>query len=369
MRFFDPRPEYEICCDAINKAMQKIMKEGSFIQGDEVNQFEKAILHFLHFNKKGYAVAVSSGTDALVLALKASGVASGDEVLTTPFSFIATVEAIIQVGAKPIFVDINPTTYNMDVERWLECVTDRTRAIIPVHLFGQAVAMDTLVEQAKKKSLVVIEDVAQSMGATCQGQQAGTWGDLACFSFFPSKNLGGFGDAGLITCLDEADAIKLKALRVHGSYRKYEHHDWGYNARMDTLQAAVLLEKIKYLPTWIRQRQENAAYYCEELWMCEEVILPDVAKGCSHTYNQFSIRTRYRDELQIYLKEKGWPTTIYYPKPIHLQPVMESYGFCKGDFPISEQMSQEILSLPIYPFVKREDQEGIVRAIRDFFKR
>jgi dTDP-4-amino-4,6-dideoxygalactose transaminase len=363
MKFFDPKPEYLLCQKAIDAAIKNVVDKADFIMGSEVDKFEEEVISYLNPEGSLYALAVSSGTDALLLALYALDLKEGDEVITTPFTFIATVETIVQAGAKPVFVDIDSLTLNLDPDKVNDAITDKTRAIIPVHLFGLSVAMEVIQKLAVTHGLTVIEDAAQSMGATFNGKHVGTIGDFGCFSFFPSKNLGGFGDAGLVTCKNKEDYDTLKALRTHGSLQKYEHSMIGFNARMDTLQAAVLSVKLPRLERWIEQRRIIAQRYIEAFKGIEGIQCPVEPEGYRHTYNQFSICVESRNDLQAHLNEQNIPSAIYYPKPLHLQEAFANLGNKEGSFPVSEYISHKILALPVYPYFSKDNQTQVIEQI------
>jgi dTDP-4-amino-4,6-dideoxygalactose transaminase len=300
----------------------------------------------------------------------AAGVGTGDEVITTPFTFVATASAIVRAGATPVFVDINPATYNIDAESVSRAVTSRTRAIIPVHLFGLAAEMEPLMDLAQRQGLSVIEDAAQAIGATYHGQNVGTIGAMGCFSFFPSKNLGGAGDGGIIATNDAKHADRLRLLRVHGSRQKYQYEILGTNSRLDALQAAILRVKLRHLEEWTEQRRYNAARY-RELFarsMAEmPVVLPYESKGTRHVYNQFTVRCSDRNALREHLQRQGIPTEIYYPYPLHLQPAFAYLGYKHGSLPCAETAAREVLSFPIYPELSEDQQAIVVSAVTQFF--
>jgi dTDP-4-amino-4,6-dideoxygalactose transaminase len=318
-----------------------------------------------------YAIGCASGSDALFLALLALDLHAGDEVVTTPYTFFATVGAICRAGAVPVFVDVEPETFNMDM-RQLPGVLDahpRVRAIIPIHLFGGCADMDPLCELAAARGITVIEDAAQSIGSEYKGRRAGSIGHMACFSFFPSKNLGAYGDGGMLTTNDAALAERLTALRVHGTKRKYYHDYIGINSRLDALQAAVLRVKFKYLDSWTGKRQQNAAIYRSILAQMNVPVDPPTTTPYQtrHVYNQFAIRAGERDGLQAYLKEHGVGSEVYYPLPLHLQTCFESLGYKAGDFPVSEHLAKTSLALPIYSELQPSDIEYVCGLIRSFY--
>ena len=346
----------------------RVIDSQKFILGDDVKQLEQAIASY---SGARYGIGCASGSDALFLALLALDLQPGDEVVTTPYTFFATVGAICRAGAVPVFVDVEPETYNMDM-RHLAAVLDthpRVRAVIPIHLFGGCADMDPLCEMAAARGIRVIEDAAQSIGSEYKGRRAGSLGDVACFSFFPSKNLGGYGDGGMLTTNDAALAERLTALRVHGTKRKYYHDYIGINSRLDALQAAVLRVKFRYLDSWTERRQQNAALYREILaGMKVPVIAPAVMPyQTRHVYNQFALRSGERDGLQAYLKQHGVGSEVYYPLPLHLQTCFAHLGHHAGDFPVSEQLAKESLAVPIFAELQASDIEFICDLIGSFY--
>lgn len=312
-----------------------------------------------------FGVGVASGTDALILALEAQGIGPGDEVITTPFTFFATAEAISRCGATPVFVDIDPSTYNIDWQLLEPKITARTKAIMPVHLFGQSADMESLVEIAQRYDLKVVEDACQAIGAEYKGRRVGGLGDAGCFSFFPSKNLGGAGDGGMVVLNDGELAEKMRLLREHGSSRKYHHQFLGHNSRLDALQAAFLLVKLKYLDEWNKERRELAAHYSELLGAAPEIKTPEVLPGASPVFNLYVIRTSMRETLREVLTQAGVATGIYYPLPLHLQEVYRDLGYEKGELPQSENAAQETLALPLYPCMPKETVEKVSALIID----
>ena len=364
---YDPRPEIEALWDEIHEAIDRVLRSGRFILGPEVETFEEEVAAY---SQTKYGIGVSSGTDALLVSLMAIGVGPGDEVITTPYTFFATAGAISRLCAKPVFVDIDPLTYNIDPEKIEAAITPRTKAIIPVHLYGQMADMDSIMEIAERYSLYVIEDAAQAIGAEYKGRRAGSIGHLGCFSFFPSKNLGGFGDGGMVVTNDPDLAEKVRVLRVHGAKPKYHHHVVGGNFRLDALQAAVLRVKLRHLDEWTAARQRNAARYRKlfaEARLLEgenAITLPHDAGWGRHIYNQFVIRVpKQRDALQKYLASRGIGTAVYYPVPLHLQKCFADLGYRPGDFPHSEQAARTTLAIPVYPEVSEEQQARVVSAI------
>jgi dTDP-4-amino-4,6-dideoxygalactose transaminase len=373
--FFDLVPQFLSMEEEIRSALNEVLKTQQFILGPQVKALEETISKYCEVP---FAIGVGSGSDALVLSLMALGVGRGDEVLVPPFTFFATAGAVSRVAAVPVFVDIDPETFNIDPAKIEEKITPKTKALIPVHLYGQCADMDPILETAKRNGLFVIEDAAQALGAEykprAQGnsQKAGQMGDIGCFSFFPTKNLGAFGDAGMVVTPDPGLAERVRLLRVHGSHPKYFHKQIGINGRLDTLQAAILLAKFRCLEQWTRERQHRAARY--------QVLLKDLASTVPgfklpithyqnrHIYNQYVIRVRERDRLRKFLQDEGIGTEIYYPLSLHLQ---ECYAFLNhrsGDFPVSEKASEEVLALPIYPELKEEQQDYVADRIRAFYR-
>lgn len=345
----------------------RVLESQYFILGEEVAEFEKEIAPLTGCR---FAIGCASGSDALLLALMALEVRPGDEVITTPFTFFATAGSISRLQVRPVFVDIDPVTYNMDPGQVESAITPKTRAIMPVHLFGLCADMDPILEAADRHHLPVIEDAAQAIGAQYHGKRAGSLGLFGCFSFFPSKNLGGAGDGGMITTNDAGLADTLRMLRVHGSRQRYQHEKIGINSRLDALQAAVLRVKIRHLDDWTAGRQTNAARY-RELFRAHGletvVTAPTAPDGYTHVYNQFTIRTTRRDALREHLKKRGLPTEIYYPVPLHLQTAFAYLGYRRGDFPQAELSAEQVLSLPIYPELTADRQRKLVTEIEQFF--
>lgn len=332
--------------------------------GENVQAFEE---EFEDFCEVDHAIGVSEGTTALQLALMACGVSYGDEVITVAHTFIATAEAIALTGAKPVFVDIDPATYTIDIGQIEERITPRTRAIIPVHLYGQPVDMDPIMEIAEAHSLWVIEDACQAHGARYKCRRTGSIGHLAAYSFYFSKNLGAYGEAGMVTTCDDELAEKIRMLRDHGSAKKYYHDLVGLNGRLDEIQAAVLRAKLPYLESWNEQRQVNAAHYTELLSTVDKVIVPSIADYAEHVFHLYVIRAPRRDELFDYLREQGVGVSIHYPVPCHLQPAFETLGYSEGDLPVTEQVVGEILSLPMYAELTPEQQAYVVNCIGEFY--
>jgi len=362
----DLKAQYHSLKEEMDKAIWGVLESTRFILGEEGKGLEEEISAFC--NAK-FAVGVSSGTDALLLSLIASGIEAGDEVITVPFTFFATTEVISQLSAKPVFVDIDPRTFNIDASLIKEKISNRTRAIIPVHLFGQTADMDPIWDLAKEIGLIVIEDAAQAIGAEYRGGRVGSYGDktdAVCLSFFPSKTLGAYGDAGMVVTDKEDLAEKVMMLRTHGSTSKYYYSWIGYNSRLDELQAAILRVKLKRLDEWIKARRRSAHLYNELLAEVEKVVTPIELSGNKHIYNYYTIRAEGRDELRDYLKSKEIATAIYYPLPLHLQEVYKSLGYKEGDFPVAERAAKEVLSLPMYPELTEEQIKFVADSIKEF---
>jgi dTDP-4-amino-4,6-dideoxygalactose transaminase len=385
IKFLDLTAQYKSIKKEIDESIKRVLESGKFIGGKEVEDFEK---EFARFCGVKYAISVNSGTDALFLSLKALGIGPGDEVITTPFTFIATAEVIANLGAKPVFVDIDPKTFNIDPQQLAYQLNKLTKlgklkvkAIVPVHLFGQMADMDEIMRIARKYKLFVIEDAAQAIGAEIKLKtetkkskvfKAGSIGDLGCFSFFPSKNLGAYGDGGMVVTNNKKLAEKIRLLRNHGSSpkNKYLNLILGTNSRLDAIQAAILRVKLRYLKKWIKKRQEIANYYNQSLKGVSDIKVPEILPDRTHTFHQYTIRVsaRVRSKIIKYLSQNGIPTMIYYPIPLHLQPAFKYLGYKKGDFPEAEKASKEVLSLPIYPELSKREQEFIIRKIKEFYK-
>ncbi len=352
----------------IEAALGRVLDSNGFILGNEVAELEKELA--LYCGTK-YAIGCASGSDALLLAMMALDVKAGDEVITTPYSFFATVSAITRLGALPVFVDIDPETYNLDVSQVAAKITEKTKAIQPVHLYGQCTDMTALREIAAKHNVPIVEDAAQAIGAEENGVRAGAMGEIGCFSFYPSKNLGGMGDGGFMTTDDDELAEKLFALRVHGSKERYYHKWVGLNSRLDGFQGAVLRVKLPHLDEWSNKRKANADRYRElfsAAGLDDSVILPKERENCRHIYNQFVIRVREgRDELRAFLTKKGVGTDIYYPLPLHLQECFAYLDGKEGDMPESERAGRETIALPIFPELTAEQQEYVVSSIAEYF--
>lgn len=365
----DLKAQYRPLRDALLDAVTRVCDSQFFINGPEVDGLERELESYLGVR---HAIGLSSGTDALLAALMALGVGPGDEVVTSTYSFFATAGCVTRLGATPVLVDIEPATFNIDAEAAIAAITPRTRAIIPVHLFGQAAELRPLINAAAKAGVPIVEDAAQAIGAAYHDHAVGSLGAIGCFSFFPSKNLGAFGDGGLVTTNDPALAETLRLVRNHGMKPKYYHHLVGGNFRLDALQAAVLRVKLPHLEAWTRGRQRNAARYRElfaEAGLTGMVCLPVEAPARTHIYNQFVIRVADRDGLKAHLEAAGIGTEIYYPVPFHLQRCFAALGYAAGAFPHAEAAARESLALPIYPELTVDQQAEVVGAITQFFRR
>ena len=367
----DLKAQYAAIKEDVNLAIQDVLESQHFILGPKVEQCEKAIAAY---SQCQHGIGVSSGSDALLVCLMAENIGPGDEVITTPYTFFATVGAISRLGATPVFVDIDPKTYNLDISQIRAKITDKTRAIIPVHLFGQIADMDPIMDVARERNLVVIEDAAQAIGAEYKGRSAGSIGHYGCFSFFPSKNLGAIGDGGMVVTNDAARAERVRILRAHGSKPKYYHRVVGGNFRLDAIHAAVVSAKLPYLDNWTSGRQRNAELY-DQLFLehglravvdgREIVGVPAVVTD-RHIFNQYVIRVSRRNELQAYLKSKGVGTEVYYPVPMHLQECFAYLGHSVGAFVESEAAANETLALPIQPELNEHQLRYVVDCIREF---
>jgi dTDP-4-amino-4,6-dideoxygalactose transaminase len=367
---------------ALDAAWHRVVGSGQFVLGPEVEAFEREVAAYLGVR---HAVGLNSGTDALVIALRALGVGAGDEVITTPFTFFATADTVLLLGAVPVFVDVVPDGFVLDPAGVAAALGPRTRAILPVHLFGELAPMAELARLAERNGLALIEDAAQAFGARylagCRacpvpaacadarhGRAAGALGDAAAFSFYPTKNLGAMGDGGLLTTDDDAVAATARRLRNHGSERRYHHLEVGYNSRLDALQAAVLAAKLPFLPDWSAKRRANARFYDEAFAGLNAVTTPYIDPANESIFNQYTLRVERRDELQAHLKGRGIGNSIYYPLPLHLQPCFEYLGYQQGSCPESEKAASEVISLPIYPELTQEQLEEVVTAVRDFYR-
>ncbi|KIV50922.1 transcriptional regulator [Aneurinibacillus migulanus] len=348
---------------SILSSIEKVIESGQYILGQNVLELERKLAEKLGVSD---VITVGNGTDALVLTLKAYGITYGDEVITTPYTFFATAEAISRVGAIPVFVDIDSQTYNIDPKKIEEKISPATKAIIPVHLFGQAADMDDINTIANKYKLIVIEDACQAFGATYKGKYAGNLGNAACFSFFPTKNLGTIGDGGMITTSDQELAKKVRLLRQHGSQVKYHHQIIGYNSRLDELHASILLEMLEKIDVWNEKRREMANYYREKLQHVPYIKISPEGKDRTHVYHLFCIESPERDALMKWLSQFQIQSAIYYPCPLHLQEVYSKLNYRPGDLPVAEKMASNLFAVPIGPFLKKDEQERVIAALLAF---
>lgn len=366
--------------ERLGEAVQQVLSGGAFIQGPEVRAFERELARWVGVS---HAVGVASGTDALWLALRAAGVGPGDVVLTSAFTFFATASAICNTGATPAFADIDPVTYNLDAVAVAAALAGdspalrrvgvdpaRIRAVVAVHLYGQAADVAALRTLTDEAGIALVEDAAQALGATWEDRQAGTWGATGCFSFFPTKNLGGAGDGGAVTTGDDGTAARLRALGAHGSTRRYHHDLVGTNSRLDTIQAAILRAKLPHVDDWINRRRAHAEAYRQGLAELEGLVLPTEHPRARHTFNQYTVRVPggRRDVVAEALAGDGIGTAVYYPVPVHLQPALRSVGYVPGDFPATEQAATEVLSLPVYPHLGEDEQQHVIGALRRHWK-
>jgi dTDP-4-amino-4,6-dideoxygalactose transaminase len=368
----DLKAQFEPLREEMTAAVTRVLESQGFVLGPEVARLEEEIALY---SQTAHAVGCASGSDALLLALMALDVRPGDEIITTPYSFFATAGSIARLGATPRFVDIEPLTYNVDPSKVEDAVTERTRAVMPVHLYGQCAEMDAILKVCARRNLRVIEDAAQAVGAEeSGGRRAGSMGDIGCFSFYPTKNLGGAGDGGMLTTNDDGLAQRLRRLRVHGGVTKYHHSEVGINSRLDALQAAVLRVKLPHLDAWSAARAARAARYAslfKDAGLAEELELPRERDGVRHIYNQYVVRVRgrgRRDALAEHLKGARVGTEVYYPVPLHLQECFRYLGHGEGDFPEAERAARETLALPVYPELTGGQQQHVVDSIADFFK-
>jgi dTDP-4-amino-4,6-dideoxygalactose transaminase len=358
--FLDLKRQYASIKEELDQAVFSVLSHTRFILGPEVQSFEEKVADYCGTE---FAVGVASGTDALLLSLRACGVGPDDEVITTGFSFFATAGVISRLGAVPVFVDIDPDTYNLAPDKIEGRVTPKTKAIMPVHLFGQCADMDPIMEVARKHRIKVVEDAAQAIGSEYKGKKAGNLGDFGCFSFFPSKNLGAAGDGGMVVTNDQEMADLVRILRVHGSKPKYYHAIVGYNSRLDALQAAILSVKLKYLDGWTRKRREHAEVY-NSAFKDVDVVTPKEEEFNYHIYNQYTIALRERDHLREVLKENQIGHDVYYPVPLHLQECYRSLGYKQGDLPVTEEKAGEVVSIPVYPEFTEEEQRFVIETIK-----
>jgi dTDP-4-amino-4,6-dideoxygalactose transaminase len=363
----DLKAQYDSIRDEIDAAIHRVVRSGQFILGSEVKAFEEEMAAYCGTR---FAVGVASGTDALYLVLLACGIKAGDEVITTPFTFIATAESIAKCGAKPVFADIGPKTYNIDPKQIELKITNKTRAILPVHLYGQPAAMEPILGLGKEYNLQVIEDCAQALGAEYEGKKVGSLGDAGCLSFFPSKNLGAYGDGGMVVTNDAQIVETVRILRVHGSKASYQHVMHGFNSRLDALQAAILRVKLKHLDRWNELRRNKAALYTKLLSQIDGIEPPHSERHAESSCNYYTVRIKgsrlNRNELRNHLESKSIQTAVYYPLSLHLQEVYKYLGYKPGDFPQSELFQEQVLSLPMYPELSEERIEEVVGEIKSF---
>ncbi|MDR1917277.1 MAG: DegT/DnrJ/EryC1/StrS family aminotransferase [Synergistaceae bacterium] len=370
---FDLKRNYARVEEEIKDAVLRVMSSTHFILGPEVSEFEREAAAYLEACR---AVSCASGTDALILGLMAVGIKPGDEVITTPFSFFATASCITRLGAKPVFADVEPDSYNISMEGAHAAITPRTRAFIPVHLFGQMCRLEDISDTLKENDIALVEDCAQAFGAHRQVgsrmARAGTLGEFGCFSFFPTKNLGAYGDAGMVACSSDSIAERLLRLRVHGASSTYLHEEVGINSRLDAIQASVLRVRLRHIETWTEERREIARRYdmlFAESGLQDVITVPVEIAGNRHTYHQYVVKAKNRDELQKYLAAQGITTRVYYPLPLHLQPCFSYLGYKRGDFPVSEKLCDEVLALPIFPELTADEQERVAGGIAKFYGR
>jgi dTDP-4-amino-4,6-dideoxygalactose transaminase len=354
--------EYEAIKKELTPLLETILRSGSYVLGSELSQFETALAGYLDVR---HAIGVNSGTDALLLALRALGIGPGDEVILPAMSFFATVEPVMQLGAKPMFVDIDPVSYTLDPSAVSAKISAHTKAIIAVHLYGLPADLKTLSQISQQKGIPLVEDMAQAIGSTCEGKKAGSWGEIACLSFYPTKNLGACGDAGAVLTSDERLADRVRSLRNHGAKVKYQHEEVAYNSRLDEIQAAVLRLKLPHLEEWNKKRRALANQYTSALKGLP-IILPQELPGRNHVYHLYSIQSERSDELKTFLQEEGISTGLHYPFPLHLLPALKGLGYPAESFPVSEALARRTLSLPLYPFMSSEDVLYVADALRRF---
>ena len=372
VKFFTPTREYTEKKDEFNRAIHSVLNSGNFIMGREVTDFEDAIKKYTGAK---YAVSVASGTDALVISSDILGFKNGKEVITSPFTFLASTSCIAKGGAKPVFVDIDEDTFNIDANKIEEKISPNTVGILPIHLFSQMSDMDKVTDLASKNNLVVLEDAAEAFGMKWKGKNSdvyrhsGTIGDMGIFSFFPTKTLGGYGDGGMIVTNDAKLAEMAKMFRVHGASKKYHYDYLGYNSRLDTIQAAVLSVKLKYVDEAIEKREKVSTWYKERLDNCDYIKIPSVKGEQRPVYYVFNILAQSRDKLAAYLKQNNIGTSIYYPIPLHLQKCFNYLKYKEGDFPVAERVSKEILALPIYPEITENEVDFVCSTIKRFYKK
>lgn len=362
----DLSEQYQGLKSEVLEVLDGVMSSSRFILGDNVKKLEADVAKYSNVK---HGIGCGNGSDAIHIALQALGVGPGDEVITTAFTFFATGGAIARAGATPVYVDIDPVTFNIDPSKVEAAITEKTKAIIPVHLYGQMADMESLAKIAEKHNLAIVEDAAQAIGAKHNGKSVGELGTAATYSFFPTKNLGAYGDGGMVVTDNDDVAEKCRVIRVHGSKPKYYHHVLGYNSRLDELQAAVLNVKFPHLDKWSEMRRKNADTYTSLLKekVGDHVVTPVEKEGNYHVFHQYTLRVENRDELQKFLQDQGVSTMIYYPLPLHVQPVFQELGYKEGDLPITEKAAKEALSLPMFPELKREQQEYVVEKIAEFY--
>lgn len=361
--FVDLKAQYAAIAVEVNEALHNVILNADFILGKDVELFEA---EFARFCEADHAIGVDSGTSALELALRAYGIGAGDEVITVSHTFIAPVAAISYTGARPVLIDVDRDTYNIDPSQIEKAITPRTRAIIPVHLYGQAADLDAVIEIARKHSLIVIEDACQAHGARYRDKPVGALGDAACFSFYPGKNLGAYGDAGMVVTNNRDTAEQIKLLRNYGQPEKYQHTIMGYNRRLDSIQAAVLRVKLRHLDEWNAARQRAAARYNELLNDVHSIRTPYVAEESSHVYHLYVIQHPHRDRLLSFLREQGVYGGLHYPTPAHLQPCYENLGMSPGSLPVTEELASRVISLPMYAEITDEQIEYVCKCIKEF---
>lgn len=363
----DLKRQYESIQGEVEEAVLKVIRSGRYILSENVSKLEEEVARYCGTK---YGISVASGTDALILSLVAMGIKEGDEVITSPFTFIATTEAIAKVRATPVFADIDPDTFNIDVKQIEKKITKKTRMILPVHLYGQSCDMDPILKIAKKYNLKVVEDCAQSIGAEYKGKKVASFGDAGCFSFYPTKNLGAYGDGGMIVTNNQELTEMLRAIRVHGEKKKYYHFIDGYNSRLDEVQAAILRIKLKYLDKWTMERNKNAEVYRKLLQpIAQKIQVPVVPEYNRHVYYLYTLKANEkRDELLEYLKSNQIGSCVYYPVPLHMQEVYKDLGYQKGGLPVSEDSCEKLISIPMYPELDDKSIEYVSRKISEFYK-
>ncbi|MDJ0332956.1 DegT/DnrJ/EryC1/StrS family aminotransferase [Planococcus sp. S3-L1] len=366
VEMLDLKKQYQELRNEIITSIDDVMSSSQFILGENVKKLENSIASFSNSES---GIGVANGSDAIHIALQAAGIEAGDEIITSSFTFFATGGAIVRVGATPVYVDIDPITFNIDSTKIEAAITEKTKAIVPVHLYGQMADMESIKKIAIKYDLIIIEDAAQAIGSKQNGKTVGELGTAATYSFFPTKNLGAYGDAGMIVTNNEDLAEKARVIRVHGSKPKYYHHVLGYNSRLDEMQAAILNVKFPHLEEWLNSRRQHAMRYTNLLnqKLINIIQTPVEVEGNYHVFHQYTLRVPKRDELQAFLKEQGIATMIYYPMPLHLQPVFKNLGYSEGDLPETEKAAKEAISLPMYPELPIEHQDYIVEKIIEFY--